>query len=107
MTIGAFLPLIFELGIISDNANAVLQVSVSANKNVYDAIRRRDQGMCNALKEFFKEDLEEAHTKGRSEGESRLIGLYNKLKQDNRIEEFASAMNDPVFLKKLYKEYKI
>ena len=71
--------------------------------------------MCNALKEFFKEDLEEVHargtaeglSRGQSEGENRLIGLYNKLKQDNRIEEFAAAMNDPAFLKKLYKEYKM
>lgn len=40
------------------NIDAVLQVSVSANKEIYEGIRRRDKIMCDALKELMKEDFE-------------------------------------------------
>ena len=42
-----------------NNVDAVLQVSVSANKDIYEAIRRCDKVMCDALKELMKEDFEE------------------------------------------------
>ena len=42
-----------------NNVDAVLQVSVSANKEIYEAIRRCDKVMCDALKELMKEDFEE------------------------------------------------
>lgn len=42
-----------------NNINAVLQVSVSANKEIYEAIRRCDKVMCDALRELMKEDFEE------------------------------------------------
>ena len=41
-----------------NNIDAVLQASVSANKKVYEAIRRRDKVMCEALRELMKEDFE-------------------------------------------------
>lgn len=41
-----------------DNVDAVLQVSVSANKEIYEAIRRCDKVMCEALRELMKEDFE-------------------------------------------------
>ncbi len=41
-----------------NNVDAVLQVSVSANKEVYAAIRRGDKVMCEALRELMKEDFE-------------------------------------------------
>ena len=41
-----------------NNVDAVLQVSVSANKEIYEAIRRCDKVMCEALRELMKEDLE-------------------------------------------------
>ena len=41
-----------------NNIDAVLQVSVSANKEIYEAIRRCDKVMCEALKELMKEDFE-------------------------------------------------
>ena len=41
-----------------DNVDAVLQVSVSANKEIYEAIRRCDKVMCEALRELMKDDLE-------------------------------------------------
>lgn len=42
-----------------NNVDAVLQVSVSANKEVFEAIRRCDKVMCEALRELMKEDFEE------------------------------------------------
>lgn len=42
-----------------NNVDAVLQVSVSANKEIYEAIRRCDKVMCEALRELMKEDFEE------------------------------------------------
>lgn len=83
------------------NADAVLQVSVTANKELYDQIKRRDADMCDAIKELLKEEFEDAMVKG----ENRLNMLYSKMEQDGRREEIFQAMKDPEFLKKLYKEY--
>ena len=47
--------------------DAVLQVSVSANKEVYAAIRRCDKVMCEALRELMKEDFEKQEQKTRQE----------------------------------------
>lgn len=41
-----------------NNVDAVLQVSVSANREIYEAIRRCDKDMCEALRELMKEDFE-------------------------------------------------
>ncbi len=41
-----------------NNADAVLQVSVSANQKIYEAVRRCDTAMCEALRELMKEDFE-------------------------------------------------
>ncbi|MDE7312487.1 MAG: hypothetical protein K2N87_12840 [Eubacterium sp.] len=40
-----------------NNADAVLQVSVLANQEIYKAIRR-DLGMCEALKELMKDEMD-------------------------------------------------
>lgn len=67
--------------------------------------------MCEALRELFKDELEDAHEKGKSEGiskgENRLKTLYVKLEQDGRREEIFQSLNNPEILKKLYKEYGI
>lgn len=97
------------------NADAVLQVSISANQEKYDQIRRSDSAMCDALKELFKDELEESYengklegrTEGRQEGENRLKILYTKLERDGRREELIQTLTDPEILAKLYKEYGI
>ena len=105
------------------NADAVLQVSVSANRKMYDQIRRSDFDMCEALRELFKDELEDAEKRGeirgemrgekrgeiRGEmrGENRVILLYSKLKEDGREEELLQALNSPESRKELYKEYGI
>ncbi|MBR4343614.1 MAG: hypothetical protein IKP88_13085 [Lachnospiraceae bacterium] len=48
-----------ERDLLIHNADAVLQVSVSANNNVYQIIKRRDPLMCEALRELMKEEIDE------------------------------------------------
>ena len=99
------------------NADAVLQVSISANKDMYGEIRRSDPTMCDALRELFKDELEDAHESGRTEGRkegreegrkeemSRLSELYRKLAKENRCEELLQALVNPEVLEKLYEEF--
>ena len=45
------------------NADAVLQLSVSANRSVYEEIKRRDPAMCEALRDLMKEEIQEENQK--------------------------------------------
>ena len=45
------------------NADAVLQLSVSANRSVYEDIKRRDPVMCEALRDLMKEEIQEDNQK--------------------------------------------
>ena len=42
------------------NISAVLQLSVSANQNLYEAVRRDQSMCCEALRELMKDEIEEA-----------------------------------------------
>lgn len=61
-----------------EKADAVLQVSVAANREKYDEVRRSED-MCEALRELMKEEIEEELKKnrekslveGHSEGETQ------------------------------------
>ena len=57
------------------DADAVLQVSSSANKELYDRLRR-ENAMCQALKEILSEEIAEERAEGRAEGrvEGRIEG---------------------------------
>ena len=57
-----------------NNVDAVLQVSVSANKEIYEAIRKCDKVMCEALRELMKEDFE------KQERETRQVTLLEDIK---------------------------
>ena len=50
-----------------NNVDAVLQVSVSANKELYESIRRCDKVMCEALRELMKEDFEKQERETKQE----------------------------------------
>ena len=58
------------------NADAVLQASVSANKDLYDKVRS-EESMCEALRELMKDDIEKAVNEGRAKGmaEGRAKGM--------------------------------
>ena len=58
-----------------NNIDAVLHVSVSANREIYEAIRRCDKIMCDALRELMNEDFEE--TKQETKQETLLETIKN------------------------------
>ena len=62
-----------------NNIESILQVSVSANSQVYERIRR-DHAMCQALRELMKDeiqkDVDEAVAKERADGIHALVEAY-------------------------------
>lgn len=54
-----------------EKADAVLQVSVAANKEKYDEVRR-STGMCEALRELMKDEIEEELKKNREKAWRRV-----------------------------------
>lgn len=61
----------------SEDIDAVLQASVSANKELYEEIRR-DSGMCQALRELMKDEIDKEIEGAEARGEANLISnMYN------------------------------
>ena len=58
------------------NVEAVLQVSVKANDELYREIRR-DANMCDALRELMKDDIEREVSAARKLGEAKIILKMN------------------------------
>lgn len=83
-----------------ENVDAVLQVSVSANTELYEQIRRDDR-MCQALRELMKDELDQAERQGRQKGRlegaiSGAVAIYrDELGLDNQsiISRIASRFN--------------
>ena len=106
-----------------ERADSILQVSSSANKELYRAIYKEEPEMCEALMEIMKEDIDEkvnegriegriegrneGRIEGRSEGENRLGSLITKLIALGRNQDIDQAAKDPAFREKLYKEFQI
>ena len=61
-----------------EKADAVLQVSVAANRKKYDEVRRTSD-MCEALRELMKEEIEEELKKNREQAIQQ--GLEQGLEQ--------------------------
>ena len=63
-----------------EKADAVLQVSVAANRKNYDKVRRTSD-MCEALRELMKEEIEEELKQTREQGLEQGIeqGRINQL----------------------------
>ena len=60
-----------------EDIDAVLQASVSANKELYEDIRR-DSGMCQALRELMKDEIDKEIEGAEARGEANLISnMYN------------------------------
>ena len=53
-----------------ESIDAVLQVSVSANRELYEQIRE-ETGMCQALRELRKDEFEDAEKRAEKRGEIR------------------------------------
>lgn len=54
----------------NNNVDSILQVSISANEDVYEVIWR-ENSMCEALRRLMKEDLKAAEAKGEAKGEAK------------------------------------
>ncbi len=62
-----------------ENVDAVLQVSVSANRKTYETIRGGDDAMCDALRELMKDDYE----KMKKELEEEMRAETEKMKAES------------------------
>ncbi len=58
-----------------DNADAVIQASIAANRESYERIRREDPFMCEALRELMKDEIE-----------SEIVERERKARQETRQE---------------------
>lgn len=84
-----------------NNVDAVLQVSVFANQEVYEKIRRHDEFMCDALKELMKEDFDkirdEYTEKIKEEKEKTLLETIKNLMESMKLtaEQAMTAIKIP------------
>lgn len=65
-----------------NNVEAVLQVSISANKELYEEVRR-SAAMCEALRELMKEEIEEAVEKATKEATEKAAKEAEKAIKEN------------------------
>ena len=87
-----------------NRADAVLQVSVAANREMYNRIRRMPM-MCEALRELMKDEIDEEVAKAEKNGREKNIELYRKLEQEGRVADILRSLHDSEFLQKLYYEF--
>jgi hypothetical protein len=78
-----------------DNAQAVMQVTVKANPNVYGNMKEEnDMACCEALRELFKPELEEATQKGIERGNRMIYSLIQngRLAPEDGAEELGISL---------------
>lgn len=86
------------------NIDSVLQVSVNANKQVYSLLRRQNE-MCEALRELMKDEIEKELENKLEQGEKlQLIRqVIKKLQKGNSVEETADMLEEePGNIRKIY-----
>jgi hypothetical protein len=74
-----------------DNAEAVMQVSVKANVGIYGKIKEERDMACEALRELFKPELEEARQEGIEQGIYSLI-QNGRLAPEDGAEELGISL---------------
>jgi hypothetical protein len=77
-----------------DNAEAVMQVSVKANVGTYGKIKEERDMACEALRELFKPELEEATQKGIERGNRMIYSLIQngRLAPEDGAEELGISL---------------
>lgn len=86
------------------NIDSVLQVSVNANKQVYSLLRRQNE-MCEALRELMKDEIEKELENKLEQGEKlQLIRqVIKKLQKGNSVEETADMLEEELEnIRKIY-----
>ena len=77
-----------------NNTDAVFEVSASANKALYEEMRR-DPYMCNALREIMKEEMEEEKKIGREIGKeigrNQLADAITRLRNGEDIDKIKAS----------------
>lgn len=73
-----------------NNTDAVFEVSASANKALYEEMRR-DPYMCNALREIMKEEMEEEKKIGREIGRNQLADAITRLRNGEDINKIKAS----------------
>lgn len=96
-----------------NDADAVLQISASVNRELYEQLRG-DETMCQALQEIMSEEiaekrregLREGLREGRREGEKNATNLINFLWENGRGDDAKRAAMDPNYFDQLLVEFK-
>ena len=88
------------------NADAVYEVSMRANRELYERLGR-DPEMCTAFKELFKDEILEAEQNGERHGQEKMGALTARLIQAGRIEDALRASTDEDYRERLFAEYQM
>ena len=88
------------------NADAVYEVSMRANKELYERLGR-DPEMCTAFKELFKEEILEAEKNGEHQGQEKMGALIAKLINAGRTEDALRASTDKEYREHLFEEFQM
>jgi hypothetical protein len=56
-----------------DNMNAVLEVSILGNRKMYQRLRKEEYRMCEALRDLFKDEIEEEKAAAVNEAVSEAV----------------------------------
>lgn len=88
------------------NADAVYEVSMRANRELYERLGR-DPDMCSAFRELFIDDIKEAERKGEQKGQVKLGALIARLLELGRTEDAMKASTDEACRQRLYAEFQM
>ena len=84
-----------------DYIDKIYQVSITANRELYDQIKKEDPKMCEALRELMRDELDEREARG----ENKLASLNKKLYDLGRDDDVKRATTDQDYRNILYKEF--
>ena len=86
-----------------NNADAVLQVSVSSNMELYEQLRE-EKAMCKALNELMKDELDAREARGEARGEAKGIKL-GEISGVSKLKEAVFALKNGVKASEVRKKY--
>lgn len=84
------------------NADAVYEVSMRANSELFERLRR-DPEMSTAFQELFKDEIKEAER----QGQVKLGALIAKLLESDRTEDAMRASTDEDYRERLFAEFQM
>jgi hypothetical protein len=80
-----------------DNMNAVLEVSILANRELYQRLKKEEFGMCEALRDLMKDEIEEEMTKAVNEAVNEAVTeneKKNAVENEKKVVGFIEALMD-------------